>query len=385
MVDRAAQDRTVSMRFDEPHSLAVLLIPARSRVLDVGCGDGTVAQLLATQGCTVWGVERDKELAEKAKDACDHVVIADVEGIDLAELVDEPFDVVLCLDVLDHLVEPVEALRRLTTHLAPSGRVVASISNVAHGAVRLQLLEGSFRYADGGLLDRGRLHLYDRQGVEELFAAAGLDIIAWLDVSRGLHETEVPHDPDRWPSQVIAEIQADPEATVYQFVVTAVPRGADSERTVGEQVAAVVVEQRHLIEMIADQVEAVDLADVEPKLAGLRADAAAKDERAAELERELRARIAELDTARSESAALQRALGMRDALLAELRTEAEQQRAELEDQLREVDAARSAAVDEVGKILNWPSYRLLERYDRFRRRHPVAIAPVRWVGRRLSR
>ena len=216
------------MNFDEPHSLAVLLVPARSRVLDVGCGDGTVARLLAAQGCSVWGVERDKELAELANDACDHVVVADVEGLDLAELGDDPFDVVLCLDVLEHLVDPVEALRRLTTRLAPTGRVVASIPNVAHGAVRLQLLEGSFRYADSGLLDRGRLHLYDRRGVEELFASAGLDVVEWLEIRRGLQETELPVEPERWPAQVIAELQADPDATVYQFMVTATPTTASS-------------------------------------------------------------------------------------------------------------------------------------------------------------
>ncbi len=308
------------MNFDEPHSLAVLLVPARSRVLDVGCGDGTVARLLAAQGCSVWGVERDKELAELAKDACDHVVIADVEGLDLAELGDDPFDVVLCLDVLEHLVDPVEALRRLTTRLAPSGRVVASIPNVAHGAVRLQLLEGSFRYADSGLLDRGRLHLYDRRGVEELFASAGLDVVEWLEIRRGLQETELPVEPERWPAQVIAELQADPDATVYQFMVTATPASASpAQRTVGEQVAALLVEQRRMIDEAASRAQSVELADLNQQLAGLRADAAAMEERAAELERELRTRIAELDTARSELGYLERALSMRDAQLAELR------------------------------------------------------------------
>ncbi len=363
------------MSFDDPHSLAVLLVPARSRVLDVGCGDGTVARLLAAQGCSVSGIERDKELAELAKDACDHVVIADVEAIDLAELVADPFDVVLCLDVLEHLVDPVAALRRLSTHLAPSGRIVASIPNVAHGAVRLQLLEGSFRYADSGLLDRGRLHFYDRRGVEELFASGGLDVVEWMDVRRGLQETELSVERERWPSQVIAELEADPDATVYQFMVTAAPASASpAPRTVGEQVASLLVEQLRMIDEAASRAQSVELADLNQQLAGLRADAAVMEERAAELERELRTRVAELDTARSELGYLERALGMRDAQLAEL-----------EVQLREFEAARSAAVDEVDKILNWPWFRLLERYDRLHRRHPVATAPIRWLGRRMAR
>jgi SAM-dependent methyltransferase len=363
------------MSFDDPHSLAALLVPARSRVLDVGCGDGTVARLLAAQGCSVWGIERDKELAELAKDACDHVVIADVEGVDLAELVDDPFDVVLCLDVLEHLVDPVATLRRLTANLAPSGRIVASIPNVAHGAVRLQLLEGSFRYTDSGLLDRGLLHLYDRRGAEELFASAGLDVVEWLETRRGLLETELPVERERWPSQLIAELQADPDATVYQFMVTAAPASASpAQRTVGEQVASLLVKQRRMIDEAASRAQSVELADLNRQLTGLRADAAAIEERAAEFERELRTRVAELDTARSEIGYLERALGMRDAQLAAL-----------EVQLRELEAARSAAVDEVDKILNWPWFRLLERCDRLRRRHPVATSPVRWLGRRIAR
>jgi hypothetical protein len=74
---------------------------------------------------------------------CESMVVGNVEQLDLAEAFgDKRFDVVLCLDVLEHLVEPLDTLRRLKDLLTPSGILVASIPNVTHAAVRLQLLGG---------------------------------------------------------------------------------------------------------------------------------------------------------------------------------------------------------------------------------------------------
>src|SRR5688572_24500196 len=157
------------------HTIAALLALGGRRVLDVGCGDGAVARLLASNGCRVWGIERDKELADLARDACESVIVADAEEVDLAELGDEPFDVLLCLDVLQHLIDPVETLRRLGTCLVPDGRVVASLPNVAHGDVRLELLGGAFPFTARELLDRGQLRFFDRRAVEVLISAAGLE------------------------------------------------------------------------------------------------------------------------------------------------------------------------------------------------------------------
>ncbi len=400
--------------FRDPHSIAPLLALGAGRVLDLGCGDGTMARLLVAMGCRVWGIERDKERADLAMELCETVIVADVEDMELSELGDEPFDALLCLDVLQYLVDPVEALRRLTSLLVPGGRVVASLPNVAHGAVRLQLLGGAFPFTSRELLDRGQLHFFDRQAVDVLFRAAGLDIVQQLAVMKPVPgESDGPH-AGGWPEAVLGAL-GDAEATVETFVVSATPAGGDAvEPTAGEILATVLFEQRRSIEdgvararrleddlaMLRAAFEAVqertssEIGSAEGELSSALRDLADERGRAAELERELRLRLEELDGAQKDLTYVERALSGREAYLAELRQESEQleerlrqaeeRRQSLEREVAGLEAAMAVAVGQLAMIKGWPAFRALEKYDAFRGRHPLAVAPLRWLARRLS-
>ena len=96
------------------------------------------------------------------------MIVGDVEQLDLdAALEGQRFDFVLLLDVLEHLRDPLAVLERLRDRVAPGGRVIASIPNVTHGAVRLSLMSGAFTYTETGLLDRTHLRFFDRRGAEK--------------------------------------------------------------------------------------------------------------------------------------------------------------------------------------------------------------------------
>ena len=209
---------------NDAHSLAVLSIEPASRVLDVGAGTGAVARLLAERSCRVVAIELDARSAKAASKWCERVITSDVESLNLdAELPEESFDVILMLDVLEHLKDPAATLNRLVPMLSPSGKVVASIPNVTHAAVRLQLLDGHFTPTDQGLLDRRHLHFFDRKQAESLLESAGLVITERLRVRRALTETEIEVDPTNFASEVLATILADPDAETYQFILIASP------------------------------------------------------------------------------------------------------------------------------------------------------------------
>jgi SAM-dependent methyltransferase len=296
--------------FDDVNALAAVLVPARSRVLDVGCGEGTTASRLVGEGCRVWGVEPDKQRAELAEAACERVFVADIETMDLSELGDEPFDVVLCLDVLEHLVDPVQALRRLLGCLGEDGRVVASIPNVTHGSVRLTLLEGRFPYADSGMLDRGHLRFFDRRGVGQLLEQAGLVVAEQVDINRSLTETEIDVEPERWPAAVLDRLRDDPDASVYQFLVSAAASDHQPRRRrLGEQVVRTLVAQRRIIDEGAGYARRLEaqLSTGGDAAAAEAVRAEAVDGQIVELERELRVRISELETAQAEITYFERA------------------------------------------------------------------------------
>ena len=79
-------------------------------------------------------------------------------------------------DVLEHLREPARALRDATDLLREGGRLVLSVPNVAHGALRLALLQGRWSYTETGLLDRTHLHFFTRTSLFELVEGAGLAV-----------------------------------------------------------------------------------------------------------------------------------------------------------------------------------------------------------------
>ena len=210
---------------NDSHVMAIGRVPANSRVLDLGVADGSVATVLKGMGCKVWGVELEQEAAEAARAVCDEVLVADLNTFEFAnQLGGQRFDVVLMLDILEHLSDPAAVLGRVKAVVAERGWGIISLPNVAHASVRLALLNGHFRYTEMGLLDRTHLRFFDRAGVDDLLEQAGWGMFDMVRVTRRLGTTEIPVD-DVDPV-LAADLESDIEGTTYQFVVSAAPLGS---------------------------------------------------------------------------------------------------------------------------------------------------------------
>jgi 2-polyprenyl-3-methyl-5-hydroxy-6-metoxy-1,4-benzoquinol methylase len=345
------------------HTQGILLTPAGSRVLDVGTADGhPVVEALVARGCKVWGVEIDEEAAATAAPLCERMVVGNVETLDIAaEFAGCEFDVILCLDVLEHLVEPAATLKHLAPLLAPGGVIVASIPNVTHAAIRLQLLEGEFTYTDTGLLDRTHLRFFDRAGIEQLFADADLTITDRLAVLREPHETEISIDLAAFPPETVAEVTADPDARVFQWIITARPQISTDADPSG------------LLTRLFEQTRNMDSAarQTVDYIAWLEEQVRAKgssDERAADLERAVRERVAELLLAQDQLRALKAELVVKDEYLAEALGKAGLDRPM--QTTPTYDTGAHAALD-----------RALARLQR----HPRMFRAIRWAGRKVMR
>ncbi|HEY6471813.1 MAG TPA: class I SAM-dependent methyltransferase, partial [Acidimicrobiales bacterium] len=143
------------------HAFALSMIGHNKSVLEVGCSTGYFTKYLVERGCNVVGIEIDPDAATKAEAWADHVVVGNLDDSDLwNEVKDESFDAVVLGDVLEHLRDPLTALRHAARKLKPSGFIVTSLPNVAHGDVRIALLLGRFRYAETGLLDRTHMRFF---------------------------------------------------------------------------------------------------------------------------------------------------------------------------------------------------------------------------------
>ncbi len=210
-----------------PELMAMVPTTARS-VLDIGCGVGRLGEALkARQGCRVVGIEYDRTAAELAADRIDRVVVGDADELEPDFLPGE-FDVVVCGDILEHLRDPDNLLRKARRWLSTSGLLVASIPNVRHRSVAASLLLGNWTYESAGLLDRDHVRFFTRREVEKLFYRAGFRVESlgsipgpgdggWLDAGR-------PNAADIGPIRLEGLTPGDAEEFhAYQYLVAAVP------------------------------------------------------------------------------------------------------------------------------------------------------------------
>jgi GT2 family glycosyltransferase/2-polyprenyl-3-methyl-5-hydroxy-6-metoxy-1,4-benzoquinol methylase len=158
------------------HELVLRLVPDAARVLDVGCASGYLGSALADRRCRVWGVDQDEQALRSAEGVYEDVRAIDLERIDALPWPEESFDVIVAADVLEHLRDPQRVLRLLERYLAPGGRLVVSLPNVANASVRVPLLFGRFNYADKGILDSTHVRLYTFETARALVESCGFSV-----------------------------------------------------------------------------------------------------------------------------------------------------------------------------------------------------------------
>ena len=209
------------------HAILLALFPAvtsKARVLDLGCGNGYLAAILASRGYDVTGVEQPGGY-DQPFPANVHLVPADLEA-GLPDL-DGLFDYVVCGDILEHLRQPERLLAQLRARLAPGGVIVASLPNSGNIYFRLTVLAGRFPQEDKGLFDRTHVRFYTFDGWRRLFAGNGYD---WEQA----HPTGIPiglrfpNSPESLLvrgaerlSYLLARLRR--QLFAYQFVVVAKP------------------------------------------------------------------------------------------------------------------------------------------------------------------
>ena len=149
------------------------------RLLDVGCGEGLTALYLKEQGRCTWvgGIEVAAGPAKIAESRLDTVVVGNLETIELP-FEEGSIDTILCLDVLEHLVDPWLAVGRLSRLLRPGGTIIASVPNVRSLKVLLPLIfRDQFKYCDAGILDRTHLRFFTRRTATELLQGPNLKVV----------------------------------------------------------------------------------------------------------------------------------------------------------------------------------------------------------------
>ncbi|MEW6273579.1 MAG: class I SAM-dependent methyltransferase [Bacillota bacterium] len=217
-------DFTVDISQDNnSHTKIIKMSDKGKDVLEIGPSTGYMTKILKEQfSHRVSCIEINEEAAEKAKPYCEKMVISNIETLHLGDhFAPATFDVIILADVLEHLKDPWAVLVKLKPYLRDDGCILASIPNVGYIGLVLELMEGRFRYRELGLLDSTHLRFFTRESIWEMFEAGGYRITDWDCTVVPPQNSEFGIRMEKYPAEVVAFIQRNPDAYVYQFIVKA--------------------------------------------------------------------------------------------------------------------------------------------------------------------
>jgi len=162
--------------FSNPRVDLISLIPQKinNRILEVGTGSGDtlleIKRLKLAQ--EVVGIELMELVDSQQKSSqIDRMIIGNIEEIEL-DLPENYFDVVICGDVIEHLIDPWKVLIKLHKHLKESGVIIVSIPNIREYHILFKILiAADFKYSDRGILDRTHLRFFCKKNIISLLTS----------------------------------------------------------------------------------------------------------------------------------------------------------------------------------------------------------------------
>jgi SAM-dependent methyltransferase len=147
-----------------------------SRILDVGCGSGTLGKIFTEKGHDVDGITISPDEYEIAKIYLNNTFIHNLET-GLPDTIEaQTYDYVICSHVLEHIVYPSKLLGDILKVLKPEGILIVALPNIMHYKSRMKLAIGKFDYQDAGLWDYTHVKWYTFETAKKLFVEHGFSI-----------------------------------------------------------------------------------------------------------------------------------------------------------------------------------------------------------------
>jgi glycosyltransferase involved in cell wall biosynthesis len=169
-------------RIDDPYSVNSIVqslicqgeaIRQTKDILDIGCGAGYLAEELTSMSFHVTTIDKFEPTASSKEKHVFMDLDIDPWTIDISQ-----YDVILALDIVEHLNNPERFLLDLRNYMRSDRRPIIYLStpNVGFFLVRIGLLLGRFSYADRGILDITHKRLFTLSSLRKLLEDTGYEI-----------------------------------------------------------------------------------------------------------------------------------------------------------------------------------------------------------------
>lgn len=168
--------------------MAVMIPDNCSRVLEIGCSNGTFSRHFPLN-IEYWGIDPALKHGDVVVQSKKKLFDKPIEDT-VIDLPSHYFDLIVANDVLEHLQNPDEVLLRLKASMAPQGIFIGSVPNVRYCGLLWELIvRGEWRYRDQGVLDRTHLRFFTKRSLMRMLVESGYEVTNLQginsDLSRG--------------------------------------------------------------------------------------------------------------------------------------------------------------------------------------------------------
>lgn len=249
-------ERIISLDPNDSLTKIIRLIPPKSTVLELGPATGYLTRHLTEElECVVDCVEVSPSMAEAVRPVARKLIVGDLNTLDLRTMLpNNEYDVIIAADVLEHLSYSNTVVEQAYALLKENGRVLVSVPNIAHASVIGALCQGDFPYAKDGLLDTSHTRFFTKRTICRELTKHGFMIEKIDPVWKAPHETELGDTPGDLPLELEEYLKTLPDATAYQFVISACKGEASSIITEMPNTREI---QAHYVESLVQTMDAL--------------------------------------------------------------------------------------------------------------------------------
>lgn len=211
----------LDMTGDNSASLILRQVKPNSSVVEFGPASGYMTQYLKeTLNCKVIIVEIDYNDGVEASKYANESLIGYPNGdIEMWQWINfDPVDCIIFADVLEHLRDPWQVLKRAASIIKDDGSIFISVPNIGHNSVIVDLINGKFNYRETGLLDNTHLRFFTRESLLQMVADSGLYVEKEMNTYCAVSDTEFKNNLTDVPEEVSKVLQERPDGILYQFI-----------------------------------------------------------------------------------------------------------------------------------------------------------------------
>lgn len=160
------------------YEIDVLLPASANKILDIGCGNGSTLARIHNiyPDASILGIDINDNAIKNSVLNTEAIISHDLNK-GLPDLPASPYDLILCLDIIEHLYDPARLLSDLKKTVSSSGCIIVSLPNLRYWQICYDLIiKGDFKYEEQGLMDYTHIRWFTYQSAKRLFEDSGFII-----------------------------------------------------------------------------------------------------------------------------------------------------------------------------------------------------------------